>query len=61
MSSNCSGMKTRFIDGLPVSEMGAVAMRNAFLPLLQADPLCVVQNRDDFAHSLYPAVRSIAP
>lgn len=55
------GMKTRFIDGLPVSEMGAVAMRDAFLPILQADPLCVVQNRNDFTHLLYPAARSIAP
>lgn len=54
------GMKTRFIDGLPVSEMGAVAMRDAFLPILQADPLCVVQNRNDFTHLLYPAARSIA-
>jgi aminoglycoside 3-N-acetyltransferase len=54
------GMKTRFIDGLPVNEMGAIAMRDAFLPILQADPLCVVQNRDAFTHLLYPAARSIA-
>ena len=54
------GMKTRFIDGLPVSEMGAVAMRDAFLPILQADPLCVVQNQNDFKHLTFPAARSIA-
>ncbi|NKB48443.1 MAG: hypothetical protein GKS02_03650 [Alphaproteobacteria bacterium] len=54
------GMQSRLIDGFPISEMGAVAMRDAFLPILQADPLCVVQNQDDFAHLLYPAARSIA-
>jgi len=54
------GMKIRFIDGLPVSEMGAVAMRTAFLPILQADPLCVVQNRNDFTQPLHSAARSIA-
>jgi len=54
------GMNTRFIDGLPVSEMGAIAMRDAFLPILQADPLCVVQNRNNFTHLLYQAARSIA-
>lgn len=54
------GMKTRFIGGLLVSEIGATVMRDAFLPILQADPLRVVQNRNDFTHLLYPAARSIA-
>lgn len=54
------GMTTRFIGGLPVSEMGASAMRDAFLPILQDDPLRVVQNRNEFAYPYYPAARSIA-
>lgn len=54
------GMKTQLIKGIPISEMGAVAMRDAFLPILQADPLCVVKNRDDFTHPSYLAARSIA-
>ena len=54
------GMEIRLIDGLPVSEMGAVAMRKVFLPILQADPLCAVQNRKDFTHPLHPATRSVA-
>ncbi len=54
------GMRIHSIDGLPVAEMGAVAMRDAFLPMLQADPLCVVQNRTEFTHLLYPETRSIA-
>jgi aminoglycoside 3-N-acetyltransferase len=55
-----SGMQTRDVGGFPINEMGALAMRDAFLPILQADPLCVVQNRHDFSHLLYPAKRSIA-
>jgi len=54
------GMITRDVGGLPVSEMGAAAMRDAVLPILEADPLCVVRDRDVFTHLLHPPARSAA-
>lgn len=54
------GMACRSIGGLPICAMGARAMRAAFLPLLQADPLRVVQNRDAFASLVNPPARRIA-
>jgi len=46
-----NGMKQNFIDGVSISHMRAIDMKNAFLPLLNEDPLTVIKNRNDFACS----------
>lgn len=43
-----AGMQIHKIGGVSVASMTAAGMKAAFLPVLMADPLAVVKNRDEF-------------